>query len=112
MKRTILVLKTKAPEDLVGVNVDSDMQEGGVIDDQNQGEDSQQNPPNAEDVSKEIGEVVLHQGVEKNETNERLRVEMEKEGDDLLESNVQPCSVRKLKHPRKDWAYKKITDRQ
>ena len=59
-----------------------------------------------EDDSKQIGEAVLHQGVEENEeieslkdTREKegdigsLRDEIEKEGDDILESNVQPCNA-------------------
>lgn len=88
-------VKTKALEDLVGVNVDNntDMQEGGVIDYQNQGEDSQQSLENVENVSKQIDEAVLNEGVEENEDSESLRDEMEKEGDDIFESNVQPCSV-------------------
>ena len=43
--------------------------------------------------SKQIDEVVLNEGVEENEESERLRDEMEKEGDDIFERNVQPCSV-------------------
>jgi len=88
-------VKTKALEDLVGVNVDNntDMQEGGVIDDQNPAEDSQTNLEDAENVSKQIDEAVLQQGVEDNEESEDLGDEMEKEVDDIVESNVQPCSV-------------------
>lgn len=88
-------VKTKALEDLVGVNVDNntDMQEGGLIDDQNQGEDSQQNLENAENVSKQIDEAGVQQEAEDNEESESSRDEMEKEGDDIIKSNAPSCSV-------------------
>lgn len=88
-------VKTKALEDLVGVNVDNntDMQEGGVIDDQNHGEDSQKNLGNAENVSKQIDEAGLQQEAEDNEESESSRDEMEKEGEDILKSNAPSCSV-------------------
>lgn len=87
-------VKTKALEDLVGANVDinTDMQESGVIDNKNQGDDSQQSLENVENVSKQTDEAVLN-GVEENEEIESPRDEIENEGDDIFESNVQTCSV-------------------